>query len=150
MFATKISHGHPYHLYIRRTPHYPGFNITVCMKQNTSARLGTTWLPLNNSSVLNPGATSILAKKIASEIRFRAPNFASINVGDKYPKFCPLNFRYNPKIGILSQRLRLVVTKLPKFFLLFGELGTVHIRLFSYLVNFAFKLDVRSINRMLF
>ena len=26
-----------------------------------------------------------------------SPNFASKNVGDKYPKFCPLNFRYNPK-----------------------------------------------------
>ena len=29
------------------------FNTTVCMKQNTSARLGTIWLPLNNWSVLN-------------------------------------------------------------------------------------------------
>ena len=29
------------------------FNITVCMKQNTSARLGTTWLSLNNWSVFN-------------------------------------------------------------------------------------------------
>ena len=26
-----------------------------------------------------------------------APNFASENIGDRYPKFCPLNFRYNPK-----------------------------------------------------
>ena len=29
------------------------FNMIVCMKQTTSASLGTTWLPLNNSSVLN-------------------------------------------------------------------------------------------------
>ena len=52
-----------------------------------------------------------------------APNFASKNINDKYPKFCPLNFRYDPKIGTFSQLLRLVVTELPKFFLLVGELG---------------------------
>ena len=28
----------------------------------------------------------------------RAPNVASQNIGDKYPKFCPLNFGYDPKI----------------------------------------------------
>ena len=64
-----------------------------------------------------------LAPKFASEILAGAPNFTSKNIGDKYPKFCPLNFRYDPKIGIFSQLLRLVVTELPKFFLLFGELG---------------------------
>ena len=29
------------------------FNTTVCMKQIASARLGTTGLPFNNSSVIN-------------------------------------------------------------------------------------------------
>ena len=64
-----------------------------------------------------------LAPKFASEILVEAPNFASKNVSDKYPKFCPLNFRYDPKIGTFSQLLRLVVTELHKFFLLFHELG---------------------------
>ena len=64
-----------------------------------------------------------LAPKFASEFLVGAPNFASKNVGDKYPKFCPLNFRYYPKIGIFSQILGLVVTELPKFFLLFGQFG---------------------------
>ena len=31
----------------------PAFNVTACMKQSTSASSDTTWLPLNNSSVLN-------------------------------------------------------------------------------------------------
>ena len=75
------------------------------------------------------GGTSILggrgglAPKFASEILVGAPNFASKNIGDKYPKFCPLNFRFDPKIGIFPQLLRLVITEVPKFFLLFGELG---------------------------
>ena len=83
------------------------------------------------------GGTSILggrwclAPKFASEILVGAPNFASKNIGDKYPKFCLLNFRFDPDF---SQLLRLVVTELPKFFLLFGELAP----------NLAFKLDVRS------
>ena len=67
-----------------------------------------------------------LVPKFASEIRVGAPDFASQIIGGKYPKFCPLNFGYNPKcpkIVILSQLLRLVVTELPQFFLLFGELG---------------------------
>ena len=63
-----------------------------------------------------------LVPKFASEIHVRDPNFASKNIGDKCPKFCPLNFRYDPKIRILSQLLRLV-SELPKFFFLFGELG---------------------------
>ena len=41
-----------------------------------------------------------MAPKLASEILVGAPNFASKNLGDKYPKFCPLNFRFDPKIGI--------------------------------------------------
>ena len=38
-----------------------------------------------------------LAPNFASEIHVGAPNIASKNIGDRYPKFCPLNFRYNPK-----------------------------------------------------
>ena len=68
------------------------------------------------------GRSGGLAPKFASEILVGAPNFASKNISDKYPKFCPLNFRYDPKIGTFSQLLRLVVTELPKFFLLFCEL----------------------------
>ena len=78
-----------------------------------------------------------LASKFTSEIRVGASNFPSKNIDDKYPKFCPLNFRYNPnapKIVILSQLLHLVVTQRPKFFLLFGEIAP----------NFASNLDIRS------
>ena len=73
-------------------------------------------------------------------------NFAFKNIGDSYPKFCPLNFRYDPKQNlcgrslwilfqeILSQFLPLVVTKLPKFSLY----------LVTLLPNFASKLEARS------
>ena len=64
-----------------------------------------------------------LAPKFVSEILVGAPNSASKNIGDKYSKFCPLNFRFDPKIGIFPQLLRLVITELPKFFLLLDELG---------------------------
>ena len=64
-----------------------------------------------------------MAPKLASEIIVGAPNFASKTIGDKYPKFGPLNFRFDQNIGIFSQLLRLMVTELPKFFLSFGELG---------------------------
>ena len=64
-----------------------------------------------------------MTPNFASEILVGAPNFASKNINDKYPKFCSLNFRYDPKIGTFLQLLRLVVTELPKFFLLYGELG---------------------------
>ena len=68
-----------------------------------------------------------LAPKFASEILVGAPNFASRNVGDRCPVFCSLNFRYDPKIGTFSQLLHVVVTELPRFFLLFGEPGqTLH------------------------
>ena len=63
------------------------------------------------------------APNFASEILVGAPNFVSKNINDKYPKFYPLNFRYDPKIETLSQLLRLAVKELPKFFLLFDELG---------------------------
>ena len=80
-----------------------------------------------NENISRPGGTSILgvggglATKFASEILVGAPNFTSKNIGDKYPKFCPLNFRYDPKIGIFPQLLCLMVTELPKFFLLSGD-----------------------------
>ena len=64
-----------------------------------------------------------LAPNSASKILVEAPNFASKNINDKYHKFCPLNFRYDPKIGTFNELLHLVVTELPKFFLLSGELG---------------------------
>ena len=45
------------------------------------------------------GGAGGLAPNFASETHVGAPNFASKNIGnhDRYPKFCPLNFRYNPK-----------------------------------------------------
>ena len=64
-----------------------------------------------------------MAPNFASEILVGAPNFASKTINDKYPKFCYLNFRYDPKIGTFPQLLRPVVTELPKLFLLFGGLG---------------------------
>ena len=69
------------------------------------------------------GGRGGLAPKFASEILVGAPNFASKNLNDKCPKFCPLNFRFYPKIGIFAQLLRFVITELSKIFLLFGELG---------------------------
>ena len=61
---------------------------------------------------LFPGGTSILggwwggglAPKFASEIRVRAPSFVTKNIGEKYHKFCPLNFRYDPKIRVEDLR----------------------------------------------
>ena len=41
-----------------------------------------------------------LAPKFASQILVEASNFASKSIGNKYPKFCRLNFRYDPKIRI--------------------------------------------------
>ena len=49
-----------------------------------------------------PGGTSILggrgrgglAPKFASEMLVGTPNLTLKNIGDKYPKFCPLNVRY--------------------------------------------------------
>ena len=58
--------------------------------------------------ILAQGGTSILrgrvrlAQNFVSEILVGAPNFASKNINDKYSKFCPLNFRYDPKIGTFS------------------------------------------------
>ena len=57
-------------------------------------------LPQGGTSTL--GGRGGLAPKFASEILVGAPNFASKNIGDKCPKFCPTNFRFDPKIGIFS------------------------------------------------
>ena len=48
------------------------------------------------------GGGGDLATKFAPEIpvRARAPNFATKHIGEKYPKLCPLNFRYDPKICV--------------------------------------------------
>ena len=64
-----------------------------------------------------------LVPKFASEILVGAPDFASKNIGDKYPKFYPVNLRFDPKVWTFCQHLCLVVTEFPRFFLLFGELG---------------------------
>ena len=55
-----------------------------------------------------------------SNLKIRAPNIASQNIVDKYPNFCPLNFRCDPKIGILP-KLSFVEQELHKFVLM-GDL----------------------------
>ena len=55
-----------------------------------------------------------MAPKFASEVLVGTPNFASKNIGDRYPKFCPLNLRFDPKIRIFSQLLSLAVTEFPQ------------------------------------
>ena len=65
------------------------------------------------------------APNFASEIHVRAPNFASKNIGDRCPNFALWIsdiIPNAPKIVILFQFFSLVVTELPKFFLLFGEI----------------------------
>ena len=54
-------------------------------------------LCLAPEGVLSYKDVGSLAPKFASEIHVGAPNFASKNIDDKYPKLCSLNFRYNPK-----------------------------------------------------
>ena len=108
-----------------------GLIIKKERKKNFSETFMNTYNSLQNFKLVEkrvPGGTSILgggglAPKFASEIRVRAPNFASKNIGNKCLKFCLLNFRYDLKIrykiffpGILSQFLPLVVPELPKFF----------------------------------
>ena len=65
--------------------------------------------PCNPRGVLiyqEVGGGGGLAPKFASGILVGAPNFASKNISDKYPEFCPLNFRYDPKIGTFSVDLK--------------------------------------------
>ena len=64
-----------------------------------------------------------LAPNFASEILVGASNFASKNINDKYPLILPSEFQICPQNWDFPQLLRLVVTELPKRFLLFGELG---------------------------
>ena len=67
-----------------------------------------------------------LAPKFASAIRVRAPNFAFKNIGDKYPKFCPLNFRYNHKCSQNCDSFPTFAScgnRTSQVFPLFGELG---------------------------
>ena len=92
---------------------------------------------------MSQGGTSILgggglASKFASEILVGDPNFASKNLGDKYPKFCPLNFRFDPKIGIFPQLLRLVIRSSQVFPLIWCRTWL------DLSPNFASELDVRS------
>ena len=90
-------------------------STSVCQEQPPGLRTrekekGTARVP-NSRKAINPrvggyfhiGRLGSLAPTFASEIHGGAPNFASKNKGDKYPKFCPLNFRYDPRIGIPSQ-----------------------------------------------
>ena len=74
------------------------------------------------------GSCYISLFKFKSFHEFNTPKLPQILeiylvVAPQYHKFCPLDFRSDPKIGILSQLLHLVVTELSKLFLLFGELG---------------------------
>ena len=64
-----------------------------------------------------------LAPQFTSEILVGAPNFASKNISDKYPKFFPLNSRCDPKIGIFPPNFASCGNRTSQFFLLFGELG---------------------------
>ena len=82
---------------------------------------GRSEAPKGGTSIL--GGQGGLAPKFASKILVGAPNFASKILGEKYPEFCPLNFRFDPKIGIFPQLLHLVITEVPKFFLLLVNLA---------------------------
>ena len=53
--------------------------------------------PRRGTSILGGRGGGGLTPNFASEIHVGAPNFASKDIGDRYPKFCPLNFKYNPK-----------------------------------------------------
>ena len=78
---------------------------------------------------ISPGGTSILGgrgawpQNLPLKFLLEPQSLPPKNINDNYPKFYPLNFRYDPRMGTFSQLLRLVVTELPKFFLLFGKLG---------------------------
>ena len=103
---------------------YTFLNVNYMLSNNYSTLLKVNYmLHLSPRGYFHIRRSGGLGPDFASKILVGAPNFASKNINDKYPKFCPLNFRYDPKIGTFSQLLRLVVTELPKFFLVFGELG---------------------------
>ena len=79
-----------------------GHRATLLVDRPSSSKCN----PINNAAYPPGGYFHIrrsggggLAPNFASDILAGAPNFASKNINDKYPKFCPLNFRYDPKIG---------------------------------------------------
>ena len=88
-----------------------------------------------------PGGTSLLGGrrgawpqnlplKLVSEPQILPPKILVART----PNFGFCYFRYDPKSGIPFQFLSLVVTELPKFFFLYGDLAP----------NFAFRFEARS------
>ena len=78
------------------------------------------WASLGENCLVTRGYFHIrrsggLVPKFASEILVGAPNFASKNISDKYPIFCPLNFRYDPRAENFSQLLSLLSQNFPSF-----------------------------------
>ena len=69
--------------------------LLCCVARESCDFLAVTELP---GGVIPYQEIRGLVPKFESEILVGAPNFASKNISDKYPKFCPLNFRYDPKI----------------------------------------------------
>ena len=97
------------------------------MKEDNISQLGDYDGPFCEQQYSH-GSCYISLFKFKSFHEFNTPKLPQILdissvVAPQYHKFCPLDFRSDPKIGILSQLLHLVVTELPKLFLLFGELG---------------------------
>ena len=97
------------------------------MKEDNISQLGDYDGPFCEQQYSH-GSCYISLFKFKSFNEFNTPKLPQILdiysvVAPQYHKFCPLDFRSDPKIGILSQLLHLVVTELPKLFLLFGELG---------------------------
>ena len=97
------------------------------MKEDNISQLGDYDGPFCEQQYSH-GSCYISLFKFKSFDEFNTPQTASnfrhlLSCGTQYHEFCPLDSRSDPKIGILSQLLHLVVTELPKFFLLFGELG---------------------------
>ena len=81
------------------------------------------WLSRKTKGYFHIRRSGGLAPNFASKILVGAPNFAPKNINDEYPKFGPLNFRYDPKIGTFPQLCVLWWHNFPRFS--------------SYLVNLA-------------
>ena len=82
-----------------------------------------------------------LAPNFASEIHVGTPNFASKNIGDRYPNICPLKFRYNRKCPQNCDSFQICVScsnRTPQIFPL------IWWTLLNLAPNFASKLDARS------
>ena len=86
--------------------------LLCCVAQESCDFLAVTELP---RGVIPYQEIRGLVPKFESEILVGAPNFASKNISDKYPKFCPLNFRYDPKIGIFHNFCVLLYQNFPSF-----------------------------------